>query len=367
MDNAKNCSLKIDRPIGGIILRSVLLLVIVLAAAEAAARTPWLTRRLATPSLGNYHYQFEIKWFHLQRYVQENGGVDIIFLGSSLVNSGVEPAAVNQAWVEASGEAPLRIYNFGVEGLTIEPNSVVAQLLVETYDPKAIVFGTEIRDYAANNGVETAEQFLSDPWIQYRSGNFNLRGWLAEHSAGYRYFLAYRNWMRWDFAENQSNVIKRTKALTPEGYDVENRVAENPYLPPDPNDPEDAEGFEVFGGFEMADSRLEDLDDLLGLMKTSETIVLVVEMPVTPQFFDYFEAGEGAHEEFLDAVSKKVRAAGTEFLPGIPEDQLPENGRSDRVHLSKYGAAVFSRYLGEWLAALYGEYGGALLQPGGWP
>ena len=168
MQTPKSPSLKLDRPIGGIVLRAALLLVILLAAVEGAARIPWVARRLSTPSLGNYHYQFEIKWFALQRYVEAHDGVDILFMGSSLVNSGIEPEQVNQTFTAATGQPELRIFNFGVEGLTIEPNSVLAGLLVETYHPKVIVFGTEIRDYAANNGVEVAEKFLSDPWIQYR-------------------------------------------------------------------------------------------------------------------------------------------------------------------------------------------------------
>ena len=172
--------------------------------------------------------------------------------------------------------------------------------------------------------------------------------------------------MSWDFAENQSTVIKRANALTPDGYDIENRVAEDPYSPPNPADPEDAEAFEVFVGFEIAGSRLENLDDLLGLSETSDTTVLVIEMPVTPQFYLYFEDGEAAHQEFLTVVSEKVTNAGSIFYPGIPEDQLPENGRSDRVHLSKFGAAVFSQYLGEWLTDLDAE-GFDLRQPGGAP
>jgi hypothetical protein len=367
MQTSNNSSLIIDRPIGGTLLRALFVLVILLAVLEGAARTPWVVRQLGTPSFGSYHYQFEIKWFQLQKYVDKHDGVDILFLGSSLVNSGIEPEAVNQAWMQATGEPALRIFNFGVEGLTIAPNSVLARILVETYHPRVIIFGTEIRDYAANNGVETAEKFLSDAWIQYRTGKFNLRGWLAEYSAAYRYFLAYRNWMSWDFAENHSNVIKRTNALTDDGYDIENRVAENPYLPPDPSDPEDAEAFAVFAGFEIADSRLNDLNDLLGIMQASDTRVMVVEMPVTPQFFEYFEAGEEAHQEFLTVVSDKVTAAGSIFYPGIPEEQLPENGRSDRVHLSKYGATVFSQYLGEWLGELYLTSGMDLRQEEGAP
>jgi hypothetical protein len=357
IEETQTRTLKLDRPMGGVLLRAVLVLVVLLAAVEAAARLPWVQDKLETASLGNYHYQFEIKWFHLQRYVEAHGGVDVLFLGSSLVNSGIEPVRVNQAWTEQTGQPPLRIFNFGVEGLTVQPNSVVAELLVETFQPGAIVFGTEIRDYAATNGVETAENFLADPWVQYRMGNFSVRGWLAEHSAAYRYFLAYRNWISWDFAGNHSLVLRRTDALTPDGYDIENRVAEDPYRPPDPDDPEDAEGFEVFSGFEIAGSRLKNLQALLGLEQQEDVTVLVVEMPVTPQFFDFFEEGITAHDQFVEVVSAQVEAAGSPFFPAIPEERLPENGRSDRVHLSKYGATVYSEAVGDWLAELYLEQG----------
>ena len=347
-----------NRSVGGVLLRAVLIVLVVLGAAEGIARLPGVQRAFEIQSLGNYHYQFEIKWFQLERYVEANGGVDVLFLGSSLVNSGIEPEALNQAWTTTTGEPPLRAFNFGVEGLTIEPNSAVARLLVETYHPRAIVFGTEIRDYAANNGVETAENFLSDAWVQYRlNGTFSLRGWLAEHSAAYRYFMAYRNWMTWDFAENHSTVIRRTDALTAAGYDVENRVAEDPHKPPDRSDPEDAEAFEVFAEYELADSRRENLADLLKMHESGQTLVLIVEMPVVPEFYQFFPQGEAARAEFVESVSTMTEAAGSWFLPAMPQDLIPENGYSDRVHLSKFGAPALSEYIGGWLAELHTRHG----------
>lgn len=360
-------SLKLEKPIGRTALLAVVIVLLILAAAEGMARTSFVRERMQVSSFGNYHYQFEIKWFHLQRYVDRHGGVDVLLLGSSLVNSGIDPEQVNQAWMQASGEPALRIFNFGVEGLTVEPNSVVAELLVESFDPAVIIFGTEIRDYAANNGTETAQNFLNDPWVQYRRGDFSVRGWMAEHSAAYRYIMAYRNWMRADFAENHTKVARRTNNLTPDGYDVENRVAEDPYRPPDRQDPEDAKTFEVFAGFEFADSRVADLESLLAAGAGNDTRVVLIEMPVTPQFFEFFEAGEGAHQAFLQIVSARADAAGSPFLPAIPESELPPDARSDRVHLSKYGAAAFSQYLGEWLARLYLEEGVDLRQEGGEP
>ena len=358
-------SLKIERPLGGALWRALLLLAVLLAALEGLARSPWVQQRLAVASLGSYHYQFEIKWFQLQRYVQAHDGVDVLFLGSSLVNSGIQPQEVNRAYVQASGENPLRIFNFGVEGLTIQPNSVVAQLLVESFHPKVIIFGTEIRDYAANNGVETAEKFLGGDWLRYRLGEFSLRGWLAEHSAAARYFLAYRNWMSWDFAANHSQVITRTRKLTADGYDVENRIAERAQLDVDPSNPEDAEALAVFAGFRIDEGRLANLQALLDLQQAAGVRVLVVEMPVTPQFYQLFEHGMDAHDEFVQVVSAQVQAGGSLFYPALPEDQLPEDGRSDRVHLSKYGAAVFSRDIGDWLAGLSSQPGIDLRQTGG--
>ena len=289
----------------------------------------------------------------------------MVFLGSSLVNSGIEPEAVNRTWISESGQPPLRIFNFGVEGLTVEPNSAVARLVVETFHPRVIVFGTEIRDYAANNGTETAANFLSDPWVRYRlEGDFSLRGWLAEHSAAYRYYLAYRNWMTWDFAENHSTVIRRMDALTADGYDIENRVMEDPHRPPDPADPEDAEAFEVFADYQLAGSRLANLAELLGLQTQGEALVLIVEMPVVPEFYQFFPQGEAARAEFIAAVSAMTGSAGSRFLPAISQDLIPENGYSDRVHLSKFGAPVLSEHIGAWLTELHTRHGLDLRQEG---
>ncbi len=354
MPNPTTPSLKIERPLGGVLLRAVLVVLVVLAAAEGLARTSWVQHHLESPSLGNYHYQFEIKWFQLQRYAAAHDGVDVILLGSSLVNSGIQPEAVNQSWAAHTGEKPLRIYNFGVEGFTIEPNSYVARLLVETYHPQVIVFGTEIRDYADNNGVEVAENFLSDPWVQYQQGSFSLSGWLTTHSAAYRYFLAFRNWMRWDFSENYNLIQTRTGKLTEDGYDVENRTVEGALPAPDPADPEDAEAFETFADFKFSTDRLAMLKSLLGLAR-KDVQVVIVEMPVSPTFYQYFEDGEGQHQAFLNSMSATVNAGEGIFLPAFPEEDLPPNSRSDRVHLNKTGAVYFSEQLGVWLAELYNQ------------
>lgn len=346
-------SLIIERPLGKTLIKALLILGVVLITLEGAARTDMVRKRFRIASLGNYHFQFEMKWFQLQRYVEKNGGVDVIFLGSSLVNAGIMPSEINQAYVEQTGEQPIRIFNFGIEGMTIQPNSVVAELLVETYHPKMIIFGTEIRDYYAKNGITVAEKFLSDPWVRFQTGNFSLQGWLAEHSSAYRYYLAYRNWMNWEFYQDHSDTVLRTSRMEADGHEIETQSNTFHTLPPDPdNNEEDREAIEFFADFEIDPSRLENLQSILDLGKEQGVFILFIEMPVSPTFFDYFERGEIEHTHFIKTVSEVVTSSGNIFILAPSEDIFPEDGRPDRVHLNEIGAPIFSRYLGERLAEL---------------
>jgi hypothetical protein len=187
--SSQSNSLSITRPWGRTVLQTLLILGILLIAIEGLFRLDAVQRRFQLTSLGNYHYLFEVKWFQLERYVEKHGGVDVIFLGSSLVNSGIVPEEFIQGYTENLAVESPRVFNFGIEGMTIQPNSVVAKILIETYHPQALIFGTEIRDYYAKNGVIVAERFLSNPWVRYRNGDFNFWGWLAEHSHAYPYYL----------------------------------------------------------------------------------------------------------------------------------------------------------------------------------
>jgi hypothetical protein len=358
-------SLAITRPWGKTALYGLLLLAILLLAIEGLFHLRPIQRRFQLTSLGNYHYLFEVKWFQLERYVEEYGGVDVVFLGSSLMNAGVVPEEFIKAYAEKTGEEDLRVFNFGIEGMTIEPNAVVAKLLIESYHPQAIIFGTEIRDYYAKNGVVVAERFLSNEWVRYRNGDFNLKGWLAEHSIAYPYYLAVRNWLTWNHYDNFTTVMDRIDKMMPDGYDIEHAVNTIHTEMPDPNKPEDKEVIDFFADFKMAESRLENLRALIALGKEHGVEVLIVEMPVSPTFFGYFQRGEDEHIHFVKDVAEIVTGSGNIFLPAPPEDLFPVKGRSDRVHLNKYGAPIFSRYLGALLGELASQGALSLTSQGG--
>jgi hypothetical protein len=316
---------------------------------ELLAWLPWLEKISPYRSVDNFDYQFEIKWFRLQDYVKSHGGVDIIFLGSSLVNTGVDPDYVAQTYYQQTGVQP-RIFNFGVEGMTIAPNSVIARLLVERYHPALLVYVTEMRDFIGGLGLEYETPFLKDPWLQYQTGNFNPFGWVVDHSAALQHYLPYRNWVRSDFPQTISLYIKRYQETSASGYEPDSMMGVKVDVPPNPNDPAEAQNFKDYGNYQIAASRLDHLKGMLDFSKNQGTNVWVVEMPVHPTFYVYV-GGEAVHQQFQQTISSFVKTNGGSFLPSEAcLNTIPLKGRSNRWHLNYIGAPYFSSCLGDQLA-----------------
>jgi hypothetical protein len=344
-------------------IRTVTFFCLILATLELLARTPVLEKVSPYRSVGDSDYQFEIKWFRLQDYVKQNGGVDIIILGSSLVNTGIDPDIVAQTYYEQTGVHP-RIFNFGVEGMTVAPNAVIARLLVERYHPALLIYITEMRDYIAGNGMEYETPFLNDPWLRYQRGDFTFLGWLFDHSAALQHYLPYRNWMRSDYSDTMALYINRYHDTSASGYEPDSATGINIDATPDPNNPTDSIYFEAYGNYQIAPSRLENMQSILDFSRSKGTSVLVVEMPVHPTFYVYV-GGEGVHQQFQQTIASLVTSNGGSFIPAETCIDIPLEGRSNRWHLNYLGAPVFSKCLGAQLVILAGQQSSNFINGGG--
>ncbi len=336
------------------LLLAVAFLVAFFLLLEAVARKGFLNKISTRESLGIYPtpmgQYFDIKWYGLQEYVARNGGVDVILIGSSVVNTGMDPDIVAETYYKLTGTR-LRIYNFGVESLDIVPNSVYAKILVQKYHPALLLFGTVPRDYLASDNVGVNQQFLLSPWIEFESGEWNLAGFLIDHSVALRHYLPYRNWMRSDFPDTMYTNDHRISRTSSSGYEPDNFVATNLDQPPDPNSPDEQETFVKYRDFKIDPARLGNLQSILNLQNTGNTRVIVMETPLHPTFYDYM-GGISVYQEYQQEIASAVTASGGLFFPSNGDPQIPANGRSDRGHLSKFGAPVFSTYLGTQLANL---------------
>ena len=331
----------------------------------------WLFRQgllddsLPLRSHGLDNIQFDIKWFKLQEYLSVHGGVDIIFTGSSLVNTGIDPAIIQDQVLRQTGNSIL-FFNYGTEGLSLTATAATIRILIETARPDIIVLATEMRDYYNTSGQELADRYISNSWVQQKMGNPSVPGWLLDNSLLLQKAFVLRDWMRVDFPETLKLNIRRWHDTSESGYEPDNRIMPNIASPIDLNDPEEKALYEAYYPFDVADERLQALQDILAVCKNNEVQLVLLDMPAHPTFFGYF-GGESEHGHYLDFIEGFSRENDVVLIPAMPFENVPVEGWSDRIHLNKTGVPVFSQYLGENLSSLLENGQLNIKNPGGNP
>ena len=333
----------------GSLIWGVIVFLFLLVGLELLCRWPKFNHFFPERSVGSYHSQFEVKWFKLEDYVKENGGVDVILIGNSMVNTGIDTDILSSRYEELTGQK-LRIFNFGVEGLTVAPVSKIAGLLEQKYHPGTIIVYTEMRDYSAKNGLTVENQFMSNDWIKYKEGENNLAGKLIDSSALLQHLLPLRNWSRNDFIDTYFMTLRRTKETTLSGYEADHSTGEDIQKVPDPNDPAEKSNFELFSNFSMDSGRIQDLLSIIGFQQ-SGTKVLVTEFPVYPTYYAYFGSDQVV-EQYHQQIQQVVENAGSTFIPAVDYSLIPLEDRMDNHHLNFKGAPLYSEILAENLASL---------------
>ena len=269
----------------------------------------------------------------------------MVVLGNSMVNTGIDPAIFEDTYATLSGKR-LRVFNFGVDGLTVEPLSVLARMINERYHPGTIILFTEMRDYIASNGAQTIQQFLDNPWMKYQMGTPSLEGYLVDHTSSFKYLLAWRNWSGATFLDDvNTKIYRKGSIMTSEGYEPDRNPAVFDPTPPDKSDPSQKQLFDLAANFQIAPSRARNLQDIISLQSTGVRVI-VTEMPLYPTYFDYF-GPESVRSTYLNDLKTIIHQAGGEFVDSVPYDEIPISGRMDDHHLNQSGAPVFSRLLAQ--------------------
>jgi len=75
---------------------------------------------LTPPRMGSRHYQLGHKLALLDRLVERNGPVDCIMLGSSIVDTGFDPAAFESGYREITVRV-IRCFSFGIDTAPARP------------------------------------------------------------------------------------------------------------------------------------------------------------------------------------------------------------------------------------------------------
>ena len=326
--------------------RGAIVFLVLLIGLECSARLPIVQAKIPLRSMGFSNYLFEIKWAKLKEFVKQNGVPDAIIVGNSMVNTGIDPLVINQTMKELTGKS-ITIFNFGVEGLNLSAIDDLARLLAETYHPRILMVGTDIRDYSLRMDQLPSDEFMRTSWLKYRLGDFSINGWLVDHSAFLQYYLLGKDWFQPDFIEQLQTVFKRYKDANAAGYELDRHVPTSDYQNPDPQNANDKALLDLFKNYVFDPGRLGLLDSLVKMGKENSTSVIFIEMPLQKTMYQFFDHPEQTREDFLQRIRPIIQQAGGTLIETPIYGDIPDTGWGNRTHLNLNGAPIFSQFLGE--------------------
>ena len=324
----------------------LVLLLIFSGVAEGIMRTEFFQTPLTPPKMGSSHYQLGHKLAWLDAETKHNGPVDCIMLGSSMTDAGMNPEIIQNAYWKVTGR-DLHCFNFGINASSAFSTAVVARILVEEYNPRFLIVGTDPRDYTLPLDDPDVVAVVDSAWIHYRLGDFSLDGWLTDVSYLYRYRSHISRLLRFKYKDTLWSDTKLNFPILPNGYTPISTVSLNVDAAPDPLDPsyEITYYSRIYSSYKMLDVNLTALESIMGYDEVG-TRVLVVEMPVSDGLYHFFGNGEADYNRYVTQLSELASLHQVPFWRTQPLHLIPVDGWADYSHLNTTGAEAFSRWLG---------------------
>jgi hypothetical protein len=336
--------------VGRTLVLALLMAGLVLAGLEIVARTPLARSHLIAPGVGENHDHLAIKLQQLDGLAAQGQPVECIALGSSMVAQGFDPQAFSSGFERATGE-PLACYNFGLIGMTTAGLDRWTALVVQRYHPRIVIIGNSARDLSNSAALDQEGLNIQPPWLAYQLGESSPEGWLVEHSMAYRYYLFHRFWL-WDgYAERVRRLGNYQRNLSPYGYA---RAADITDVSVTPDPQTYPRLYRMLTSYAPSAEQVRALERAVGVAEQDATVILV-EMPLPPTFWHFFDNGERDYRLYLDVMERIAADNGLPFVRTIPDLAIPPDGWGDYAHLNGTGAAVFSEWLGQAVAGLLAE------------
>jgi hypothetical protein len=324
-------TLALRLPFGRVLLATVLALVAIASISEMLARSETVEAHLPLQTI-NGDPEIGDKLMKLDQFVAKSGRPGCIIIGSSMVQLGIDPDSISQAFEQSLGR-PLPCFNFGISGIDALAAGRIAAALVHEYHPWVLIWGLSFRDF-----MDT-DHSLNVPWARYYQGSGSLESWLEVHSYAYRYALTYRNMLR-------SSSIKLIPSPA-NGFAYSDRAmnATGQITLADRDQyAQWSEDFLISPGEELGLTRFLALS-------SSDVQILMVEMPLFPGILDVLPKGQRTRRVMVDSVTRQAAARDVPFWLTYQELQIPSDGWINWFHMNHRGAEALGRWIGDRLAA----------------
>jgi hypothetical protein len=345
------------------LLLGVVFLVVTVILLELAARSRLAGSYLPAPSKGINHRYIDLKLSLLQRVIEEEGPVDCIFMGTSMVAAGIEPVSFSQSYKETTGK-DIRCFNFGIEALSLPSAAVLTRILAKLYKPKLIITGIFSTDFNNRFPRIIDRKVMKNPWIRHQLGNFNIKGWITDHFLSIQYVLRFFQWMK--HPEYSSDIAHQESKLSLSGYSRVTLFNETKIVGYIPNPERQRRIREKLKYFRFSPDRFTDLNSIIPFLSHSGVQLVLVEMPTHPAARAFFVRGERDHIAIMAEVARWAKQRGIVFIPVSDQKFVSDKFWRNSNHLNVLGAKCFGQWLGEQIgrAVKEGKLGSASLRSG---
>ncbi len=326
----KEKTLQARWPVGRTLILALTLIAVSFLAASGLVSLPSVKRSLPMPSVGGGGIYFEEFINQIDEQQAMYGRLDCLLVGSSVVYEGIDVPAFEEAYRAGTGQV-IHCAKLSIQALQASFIGDFADFLIKVYHPRLFIYVSSIRDYQGFADVtqdKGAERIVTIPWYQYRQGQFNVQGWLVDHSTVFRYYLAARNWMKPPAVKRQLIIVNVGQPLQAWEGPIKNG----------------------FANFEVNQAALSGIDKLASL-KTTETQTLMVQIPLHPSFVLYLPHRQKDADQSVQIVEREALAHQLPYWRAENVPAIPNNLWYDRIHMLPQGGAIYSQWLGERTAA----------------
>lgn len=337
---------------GSTALLALLFLLVLFGSLEVVARQPEFQSRLSYPRLGSRHSQLGPKYARLQALQREVGHVDCVAIGSSTMDQALDPVVFAAAYQAETGQ-PIHCFNFAIDAIAPSTSCYIAEILVEDFRPDLLIVGTDARDLTVAQTDRDVTVVAETPWVRYRSGQFDVRGWLMQTFYAYRYAWHFRQLLRGQLGDISRAEASPSVTL---GQTPEESVDRGVTLRDPPHKDEGLYAYyhARLGNYQILPENTAGLREILRL-NSPQTRVILVEMPVPAGFFHFFRDPVADYNAFLTQVQQLADLDAVPFWKTTELNLIPDNGWFDFSHVNTVGADAFSQWLGHQVGRLSSE------------
>lgn len=337
----------------------IIVLFLLLALAALAVAVAELLFRYLEPALPPHHLWYDslpaVHLAQMRRLRREKGGADLAFCGSSVVHSGLDPAAV----IDAAG-VPMVGYNAALHrGFFAAVGPWVERAVVPILRPKILVLGVAINDLNDNGPLMNEEPRLYNASLLGRS---DVVGWLARRlepiSVAFRHhqillrpklLLAAVRHRRAGTVMHDNDKRASKVSLGPNGEWIgfHGRRFHTTLTMFD----HIANG--ILGDYHPGGKQLAIVEEVIARLKERVPQVVLTTIPVSKQFGDVVGLPNGQAD--LDDALAQLRAMAARLdVPLLEPDpeREDETHYADIAHCNERGMAAWSKEFGELLGDL---------------